>query len=79
MDVYEKVNHDTPINHLNWFIDHAETISDKSIERIKKLGGGIAIQDRMTFQGEYFIECYGKEQTLRTPPVKKILDAGGAC
>jgi predicted amidohydrolase YtcJ len=76
LNVYEKVNKDVPIDKLNWFFDHAETISDESIERVKKLGGGIAIQDRMAFQGEYFTERYGKEKTLRTPPIKKIIDAG---
>ena len=65
-----------PLNKLNWFFDHAETISDESIERVKKLGGGIAIQNRMAFQGEYFLDRYGKEQTLRTPPIKKILEQG---
>ncbi len=64
------------MNKLNWFFDHAETISDQSIERVKKLGGGIAIQNRMAFQGEYFVDQYGKQQGLRTPPIKKILDAG---
>jgi predicted amidohydrolase YtcJ len=76
LNVYEKINNETPLNKVNWFFDHAETISDASIERVKKLGGGIAIQDRMTFQGEYFLERYGREQTLRTPPIKKILAAG---
>lgn len=76
LNVYEKINNEIPINKLNWFFDHAETISDQSIERVKKLGGGIAIQNRMAFQGEYFIDRYGKNQTLRTPPIKKILDAG---
>lgn len=75
LNVYEKVNLDIPIRTLNWFFDHAETISDHSIERVKKLGGGIAIQNRMAFQGEYFIDRYGKNKTLRTPPIKKILDA----
>lgn len=76
LNVYEKINNEIPITNLNWFIDHAETISDKSIERVKKLGGGIAIQDRMAFQGEYFTERYGAEKTQQTPPIKKILDAG---
>ncbi|MBN9286832.1 MAG: amidohydrolase [Gammaproteobacteria bacterium] len=76
LNVYEKIHHEFPIDSLNWFFDHAETISDASIERVKNLGGGIAIQNRMAFQGEYFIERYGKEKTLRTPPIKKILDAG---
>lgn len=76
LNVYEKIHQEIPINQLNWFIDHAETISDESIERVKKLGGGIAIQDRMAFQGEYYLQRYGKEQTKRTPPINKIVEAG---
>lgn len=76
LNVYEKVNKEIPINKLNWFFDHAETISDQSIERVEKLGGGIAIQNRMAFQGEYFLDRYGKEKALRTPPIKKIIEAG---
>lgn len=75
LNVYEKINQQFPIDKLNWFFDHAETISDKSIERVKKLGGGIAIQNRMAFQGEYFIDRYGKEKTLHTPPIQKMLAA----
>ena len=29
LDVFEKVNQDIPLNGLNWFFDHAETISDQ--------------------------------------------------
>lgn len=31
------------------------------MECVKALNGGIAIQDRMAFQGEYFVDLYGKE------------------
>src|SRR4051794_29358803 len=47
LHVYEQVNRAVPFNGLPWFFDHCETISDRSIERIKALGGGIAVQDRM--------------------------------
>jgi len=30
-------------NGLNWFFDHAETISNQSIGRIAALGGGVAV------------------------------------
>jgi hypothetical protein len=40
LDVFERVNQDIPPDGLNWFFDHAETISDESIERIAVLGGG---------------------------------------
>lgn len=76
LNIYEKVNKEFPLNGLNWFFDHAETITDPSIERVKSLGGGIAIQNRMAFQGEYFADRYGKKMAAHTPPINKILDAG---
>ena len=76
LNVYEKVHREVPIDKLGWFIDHAETISDGNIERIKTLGGGIAIQHRMAFQGEYFAARYGETQLKRTPPIQRMLGAG---
>ena len=76
LDVFEKVNRDTPFGGLHWLFDHAETISPKNIDRVKALGGGLAIQHRMAFQGEYFVERYGAEAAKATPPVQRMLDAG---
>ncbi|MGY3586275.1 putative amidohydrolase YtcJ [Bradyrhizobium sp. USDA 4341] len=76
LDVFEKVNQDMPLDGLHWFFDHAETISDQSIDRIAALGGGIAVQHRMAYQGEYFVERYGYGAAEATPPVKKMLDKG---
>ncbi|HWW70632.1 MAG TPA: amidohydrolase [Duganella sp.] len=71
--VIEKVNKDTPLNGLRWFFDHAETISDKQLARVKALGGGIAVQNRMHFQGELYWKQYGA-QTRQMPPIKKMLE-----
>src|SRR6202008_1309943 len=76
LDVFERVNQDIPLDGLNWFFDHAETISDESIERIATLGGGIAVQHRMAYQGEYFVERYGSGAAEATPPVARMLDKG---
>ncbi|WP_421608558.1 amidohydrolase, partial [Agrobacterium tumefaciens] len=76
LDVFEKVNKDIPLEGLNWFFDHAETISDRSIDRIAALGGGIATQHRMAYQGEYFVERYGQGVAEATPPIRKMLDKG---
>jgi hypothetical protein len=43
---------------------------------VKKLGGGIAVQNRMAFQGEYFVERYGAPQAERTPPIRRMLEMG---
>ena len=74
--VFEEVNREIPFKGNNWFFDHCETISDRSLERVKALGGGIAIQDRMAFQGEYFLDRYGSKAAERTPPVRRMLDLG---
>ena len=76
LDVFEKVNKDIPFDGLHWFFDHAETITAKNIERVRALGGGIAIQHRMAFQGEYFAERYGAEAAAQTPPVARMLEMG---
>jgi predicted amidohydrolase YtcJ len=76
LDVFEKVNRDMPLDGLHWFFDHAETISEQSIDRIAALGGGIAVQHRMAYQGEYFVERYGMGAAEATPPVAKMLAKG---
>ena len=76
LDVFESVNRDIPFNGLPWFFDHAETITPRNIERVRALGGGIAIQHRMAFQGEYFVDRYGKAAAEQTPPIKRMLAEG---
>jgi predicted amidohydrolase YtcJ len=76
LTVFEKVNRDVPFNGMHWFFDHAETISDRNIERTVALGGGIAVQHRMAFQGEYFVNRYGAEAAKRTPPIRRMLQMG---
>ena len=76
LDVYEAVDREVPLKGLHWIIDHAETISPRNIDRIRALGGGIAVQHRMAYQGETFIDRYGIAQAERSPPIKRMLAAG---
>ncbi len=73
LTVFERVNGRQPFE-TRFIIDHAETISERNIERVKALGGGIAIQHRMAFQGEYFVDRYGEKAVETTPPVTKMLE-----
>lgn len=59
-----------------FIIDHAETITLANLKRIKALGGGISIQDRMAFQGEEFAERYGKKAAETAPPIADMLSLG---
>jgi predicted amidohydrolase YtcJ len=75
LDVFEPIFNETGYQ-ARWGIDHAETISPRNMARIKAMGGGIAIQDRMAFAGEFFAERYGPEAAAHAPPIRQMLDAG---
>jgi predicted amidohydrolase YtcJ len=37
---------------------------------------GIAVQHRMAFQGESFVERYSAQQAQRTPPIRRMIEMG---
>jgi predicted amidohydrolase YtcJ len=76
LDVFEDIDREFPFEGLHWFFDHCETISKESIDRVARLGGGIAVQNRMAFAGEKFIERYGQDAADASPPIKAMLAAG---
>jgi predicted amidohydrolase YtcJ len=76
LDILERIQVDTGLDGLRWFFDHAETASEASIERVAALGGGIAVQHRMAFAGERFIDRYGAEMAAHTPRIPEMLAAG---
>ncbi len=61
---------------VRWILDHAETISPESIDRVAALGGAISVQHRMAYQGRAFAERYGRERAAQAPPVKRMLARG---
>jgi predicted amidohydrolase YtcJ len=78
LDVFERVHRRIPFDGLHWFFDHGETLSDRNIDRIAALRGGVAIQHRMAYQGEYFVDRYGREAARRAPPIQQLIRAGVA-
>ncbi|MEU8778919.1 amidohydrolase [Streptomyces sp. NPDC048606] len=59
-----------------WLFDHAETVSDHSLDRVASLGGALSVQNRMSFQGAAFLDRYGARATARTPPLRAMLERG---
>lgn len=78
LDVIEEVNEETngKLASKRWLFDHAETVKEEDLQRIKALNGGIAIQARMAYAGEYFVERYGADKAKQAPPVRKMMDMG---
>ena len=78
LDIFEAVNRDVPFAGLHWFFDHAETVTHRNLERIKALGGGIAVQHRMAYQGEYFVEPLRGEEGRGHAPGGRDAEDGPA-
>ncbi len=76
LNVYESVNRDVPLSRQRWLFDHAELASGDSLKRVRDLGGGIAIQHRMAFHGEYGAKFYGTQRMSSAPPVAEMIRLG---
>jgi len=75
LDVLEPIFAETHYG-ARWWLDHVETIGPANIARLKALGGGVAVQDRMAFAGEMFVARYGAPAAAHAPPLRALLDAG---
>lgn len=59
-----------------WLFDHAETVSEESLDRVVALGGAMSVQNRLSFQGEAFLRRYGPGRAADAPPIRAMLDRG---
>jgi len=75
LDVLEPVFTTTGYT-ARWAIDHAETITARTIARVKAMGGGIAVQNRLSYSGEYFAARYGPRAAAQVQPLRQIVEAG---
>ncbi len=76
LDVLEKVHREVPIDKLRWGFDHCETLSPKTLERIARLGGSVNIQNRMSLDGEAFLQRYGAQVSADAPPIRRMMEMG---
>jgi len=76
LDIFERVDKETPITGLRWAIAHLNDASAPTLERMKALGVGWALQDAMYFDGERFQKDKGAEAARRAPPMKTALRIG---
>jgi predicted amidohydrolase YtcJ len=76
LDVIEQVHAVTPLSRQRVAIADLDEVSAETIERVKRLGAGIAVQSRLALSGERFVELRGAERARYMPPLRKLLDAG---
>ncbi|EED35986.1 amidohydrolase 3 [Luminiphilus syltensis NOR5-1B] len=82
LDVFEQAHalevaeHRAGFSGIRFVVDHGETLQISTIKRLRMLGAGVAMQSRMAYAGEYFLERYGKAATRRAPPLREVLASG---
>lgn len=75
LDVFEQVDREFSFDGLRCTIDHVETIAPETIARVESLSCGIAVQSRMAFAGEFFLDRYGEDATAEAPPLRRLIDS----
>ena len=76
LNVLEEVNREVPLRKLRWGLEHCEEMSPKTLERVAALGGSINIQNRMSLDGEAFVQKYGEKTAADAPPIARIREMG---
>ncbi len=76
LDVWEAVDADVPLRPLRFALAHAEPINEHNLERVRALGAGIAVQNRMIYRAADSARLWGDEVLRRSPPLRSILDMG---
>ena len=76
LDVWEEVNKEIPLAGRRFSIAHADMITEADLERVRKLGIGIAVQDRLVFRSAASSLAWGVEKAQVAPPLRHMLDLG---
>jgi predicted amidohydrolase YtcJ len=76
LDVWERVDRQVPIHGLRWSLAHVEPISDANLDRVARLGAGLAVQDRLVYRATDSAQVWGDEAVRHGPPLRSILDRG---
>ena len=76
LDVLDEVNAATPLSPQRIAFVQLEDATSATITRIKKLGGGIAVQDRMVLTGERTVELWGLDKARNAPPLRTMIESG---
>ena len=76
LDIIEEVHRETPFSRQRIAFTGLEDPTPETMERIKKLGGGISVQERLAFRSERSPEISDDSKVQRVPPLRTMIDAG---
>jgi predicted amidohydrolase YtcJ len=76
LKVVERVGGKHGLDGLNWIFDHGETVSERTMEWVARLGGGISYQNRIAFQAREYGRRYGEAALSQVMPVRRMMAMG---
>ena len=76
LDVLEEIGAAASLSAQRIAFAHLEDATPETIARIKKLGGGVTVQDRLALTGERNVELWGMEKARNAPPLRAMLETG---
>ena len=75
LDVLAEVHASTPFTRHRIVFAGLDDGTPETIERVKKLGGGISVQDRTALTGERNVERWGLEKARNSPPLRAMIQS----
>jgi predicted amidohydrolase YtcJ len=75
LDVWEQVDSEIGLNG-RYSLAHAEPIGPRNLARVRDLGVGLGIQDRMLFRAADSAAFWGADVLAGSPPLRDIIDMG---
>ena len=75
LDLFERISREVPFRHLRWSVAHLHDASVVSLRRMKALGLGWLVQNRLYFANTRSLLSHG-DALARTPPLKSAIGMG---
>ena len=75
LELFKRIGHTVPFRHLRWSVAHLHDASIESLRRMKALGLGWLMQNRLYFASTRSLLAHG-DALSRTPPLKSAVGMG---
>jgi predicted amidohydrolase YtcJ len=76
LDVLDEIHRAKPVERQRIVFAGIDDVTLETAERIRKVGGAIAVQSNMALSGERNAERWGLEKTRNAPPLRQLVESG---
>jgi len=76
LDVWEKIDAAVGLAGRRFSLAHAEALSPANLARVKRLGVGVAIQNRLMYRAADSAALWGQQTLAESPPLRDLIEMG---